>query len=58
MGTRRRTCPWFKRDGIWVVIPNWHKDVEISFTSRNAMVEWARGKRVMLKFDARRGQFA
>lgn len=50
MGTKRRTCVWFKRDNLYVVLmPGWENRVDLTFTSRNAMKAWAESENLILK---------
>ena len=57
MGTNIKRAVWMKVGRLYVVRPpGWPKNVELSFTDRDDMVEWARGARVMLKDgNVRRG---
>jgi hypothetical protein len=50
MGTRVRFAVWRKVDKLFVVRPpDWPKNVELSFTDKGDMIEWAIGAHVMLK---------
>ena len=56
--SKRRTAAWYKRGRLWIVRPpDWPKRCELSFTSQDMMIEWARGCGLMLK-DVSKGRIA
>ena len=55
MATKARFAVWRRVGKLFVVQPpGWPKNVELSFTEQNDMIEWARGCGVMLKDGNRR----
>lgn len=61
MGTRVKFARWFFDGRVYrVQPPDWPRNVELSFTSQENMVEWARAAKVMLKDGnpPRRRQYA
>ena len=59
MATRARFAVWRYVNRLFVVRPpGWPKNAELSFTEKEAMIEWARGARVMLKDGNKRRESA
>ena len=53
--SKRKTAAWFKRNRCWIVRPpDWPKNVELSFTTQELMLRWARTHGLMLKQIDRR----
>ncbi len=50
MGTHARFAVWRRVGRLFVVRPpGWPRGAELSFTDREALIEWAKGAKVMLR---------